>query len=151
MRRTEATKSINLPGVVAVCAMSRARDLAHRSGESRGKAWPTSPSSRKLLDCCRRASRLRLMSALGQKQTSEGVQAMSALHPKADIETQSRDVRFVPKADICTAAIHLSQLTRRQATEICDPVRGGMREFHQLLIAASPCLFDQVCASVTSA
>ena len=29
---------------------------------------------------------------------------MSALPPKADIETQSRDVRFVPKADSCTAA-----------------------------------------------
>jgi hypothetical protein len=26
---------------------------------------------------------------------------MSALPPKADIRTQSRDVRFVPKADIC--------------------------------------------------
>ena len=29
---------------------------------------------------------------------------MSALPPKADIGTQSRDVRFVPKADICSAA-----------------------------------------------
>src|SRR5215472_2201484 len=29
---------------------------------------------------------------------------MSALPPKADIETQSRDVRFVPKADSCSAA-----------------------------------------------
>ena len=29
---------------------------------------------------------------------------MSALPPKADIGTQPRDVRFVPKADICTAA-----------------------------------------------
>jgi hypothetical protein len=29
---------------------------------------------------------------------------MSALPPKADIGTQSRDVRFVPKADSCTAA-----------------------------------------------
>jgi hypothetical protein len=28
---------------------------------------------------------------------------MSALPPKADIGTQSRDVRFVPKADSCTA------------------------------------------------
>ena len=28
---------------------------------------------------------------------------MSALLPKADIETQSRDVRFVPKADMVTA------------------------------------------------
>ena len=40
------------------------------------------------------------MSALGQKRTLEQVKAMSALLPKADIETQSRDVRFVPKADI---------------------------------------------------
>src|SRR6516164_3937700 len=29
---------------------------------------------------------------------------MSALPPKADIGTQRRDVRFVPKADSCTAA-----------------------------------------------
>src|SRR5215469_11253647 len=29
---------------------------------------------------------------------------MSALPPKADIGTQSRNVRFVPKADSCTAA-----------------------------------------------
>jgi len=38
--------------------------------------------------------------ALGQKQTSERDWIMSALAPKADIGTQSRDVRFVPKADI---------------------------------------------------
>ena len=30
----------------------------------------------------------------------EGQKIMSALPPKADIETRSRDVRFVPKADI---------------------------------------------------
>jgi hypothetical protein len=40
------------------------------------------------------------MSALGQKQTLEHVRAMSALPPKADIDPQGRDVRFVPKADI---------------------------------------------------
>src|SRR5262249_55536869 len=40
------------------------------------------------------------MSALGQKRTSERFQSMSALPPKADIGTQSRNVRFVPKADI---------------------------------------------------
>ena len=40
------------------------------------------------------------MSALGQKQTFRNVQLMSALPPKADIGTQSRNVRFVPKADI---------------------------------------------------
>src|SRR6516164_3328400 len=40
------------------------------------------------------------MSALGQKQTLGHLRAMSALPPKADIGTQPRDVRFVPKADI---------------------------------------------------
>jgi hypothetical protein len=44
------------------------------------------------------------MAALGQKQTFEVVRSMSALPPKADIETQPRDVRFVPKADSCGAA-----------------------------------------------
>ena len=43
----------------------------------------------------------RPMSALGQKQTSRLPERMSALPPIADIETRSRDVRFVPKADIC--------------------------------------------------
>jgi hypothetical protein len=40
------------------------------------------------------------MSALGQKRTLGHVRAMSALPPKADIGSQPRDVRFVPKADI---------------------------------------------------
>jgi hypothetical protein len=40
------------------------------------------------------------MSALGQKQTFSPFIAMSALPPKADIGTQARNVRFVPKADI---------------------------------------------------
>src|SRR6516165_5747866 len=44
------------------------------------------------------------MSALGQKQTSKRLHPMSALPPKADIGTQPRNVRFVPKADICAAA-----------------------------------------------
>jgi hypothetical protein len=44
------------------------------------------------------------MSALGQKQTFPRVRPMSALHPKADIDRRDDDVRFVPKADSCTAA-----------------------------------------------
>src|SRR5215469_5974070 len=40
------------------------------------------------------------MSALGQKQTSAHVHAMSALPPKADIHRARWDVCFVPKADI---------------------------------------------------
>src|SRR5262249_11429579 len=42
-------------------------------------------------------------SALGQKQTLKRLRSMSAIPPKADIGTQSRNVRFVPKADSCTA------------------------------------------------
>jgi hypothetical protein len=41
-----------------------------------------------------------VMSALGQKRTLGHVRIMSALPPKADIGTQPRNVRFVPKADI---------------------------------------------------
>src|SRR6516225_45270 len=40
------------------------------------------------------------MSALGQKQTFNDSCPMSALPPKADIGTRSRNVRYVPKADI---------------------------------------------------
>ena len=40
------------------------------------------------------------MSALGHKRTFCNATAMSALPPKADIGTQSWNVRFVPKADI---------------------------------------------------
>ena len=43
------------------------------------------------------------MSALDQKQTSAHVRVMSALPLKADIGTEPRDVRFVPKADIRAA------------------------------------------------
>ena len=44
------------------------------------------------------------MSALGQKRTSAHVRVMSALPPKAEMDPHGRDVRFVPKADSCTAA-----------------------------------------------
>ena len=40
------------------------------------------------------------MSALGQKRTSEDIQSMSALPPKADIAERDWHVRFVPITDI---------------------------------------------------
>ena len=40
------------------------------------------------------------MSALGQKQTFAAQKIMSALPPKADMCAATRNVRFVPKADI---------------------------------------------------
>jgi len=48
----------------------------------------------------RRFSEMCAMPDLVQKQTSAHVRVMSALPPKADIGTQSWNVRFVPKADI---------------------------------------------------
>src|SRR5262249_51370590 len=47
----------------------------------------------------RRAFSRIVMSALGQKQTSRLLEGMSALPPKADIATRSRNVRLVQKAD----------------------------------------------------
>src|SRR5215467_4301662 len=52
------------------------------------------------------------MSALGQKRTSRPARGMSALPPKADIGTQSWNVRFVPIADSCTAANSIIEGTR---------------------------------------
>jgi hypothetical protein len=43
---------------------------------------------------------------MGQKQTSENVQMMSALPPKADIAERDQDVRFVPKPDIQEFGFH---------------------------------------------
>ena len=45
------------------------------------------------------------MSALGQKQTFAAQQGMSALPPKADMCSATRDVRFVPKADMAYSPI----------------------------------------------
>jgi len=44
------------------------------------------------------------LSALGQERTSPTYLAMSALPLKADKQQTCRNVRFVPKADSCTAA-----------------------------------------------
>jgi hypothetical protein len=52
----------------------------------------------------RRSNMRKRMSALGQKQTSEPVQSMSALPLKADMDQHTRDVRFVPKADFMQGA-----------------------------------------------
>jgi hypothetical protein len=42
---------------------------------------------------------VRGMSALGQKQTSDYRRLISALPPKADIDSSASDVRFVPIGD----------------------------------------------------
>ena len=55
------------------------------------------------------------MSALGQKQTCAGQKVMSALPPKADICGATRDVRFVPKADIASKLVRAAQNVLRNS------------------------------------
>jgi hypothetical protein len=75
-----------------------------------GKFWQSAP----IIIVAQKTS----MSHLGQKQTSRHLQPMSALPSKADIGTQPLNVRFVPKADICTAAIlSFIRSPRRRAQE----------------------------------
>src|SRR6516225_11433296 len=61
-----------------------------------------------------------VMSALGQKQTSEHVRVMSALPPKADIGTQSRNVRFVPKADIVPPSTPPTSSSPQESSFSCE-------------------------------
>jgi len=98
--------------------------IARRNRE--GDIWPTFLHSfgldaASMAECKPRPhqqSATRAMSALGQKQTSRSEIAMSALPPKADIAEYDWDVRFVPKADICTAAqISAIGSPRRQSRE----------------------------------
>jgi len=55
--------------------------------------------------------------------TRAHVMAMSALPPKADIGTRSRDVRFVPIADIVGCLLHLAPLSVISSDEC-------LREYH---------------------
>ena len=50
------------------------------------------------------------MSALGQKQTCAAQKVMSALPPIADMCGATRDVRFVPEADIAHWTVRLASL-----------------------------------------
>src|SRR6516164_11116822 len=56
---------------------------------------------------------------------------MSALPPKADIRTQPRDVRFVPKADSCSAAI--CDLLEQVLTNFCQQVARAVRLRHVVI------------------
>src|SRR5262245_16251456 len=60
------------------------------------------------------------MSALGHKRTFTHLQPMSALPPKADIGTQPRNVRFVPKADIFQA-IEFRSMAAGETRSACNP------------------------------
>ena len=74
------------------------------------------------------------MSALGQKQTLRHFQLMSALPPKADIESQPWNVRFVPKADI-TQCSNRGQPLLQVLTNFRQQLAGTKR-FRHIIIAA---------------
>ena len=73
------------------------RQASHCRGHTVSGDSPLSMQDKPSLDGSTREAR---MSALAQKRTLRGVRPMSALPPKADMDQSSRDVRFVPKADI---------------------------------------------------
>jgi hypothetical protein len=54
----------------------------------------------------------------------EHVRVMSALPPKADIAESDWHVRFVPKADICSAARIVIRLPRPRGREVLLEPRG---------------------------
>mgnify|MGYP003429530682 CR=1 FL=1 len=60
------------------------------------------------------------MSALGQKQTCAAQKVMSALPPKADMCGATRDVRFVPIADIATCHDLKLHLGAYRLLRVCE-------------------------------
>jgi hypothetical protein len=73
------------------------------------------------------------MSALGQKQTFAPQKAMSALPPKADICSATRDVRFGPKADIAYSITSLGAGEQRWRQGEAKR-SGGFEIDHQLVL-----------------
>ena len=69
------------------------------------------------------------MSALGHKRTLVRVHMMSALPPKADIGTQSWNVRFVPNSDVglLVSIIQISELFWSKRPTLDHFVRGLVR------------------------
>jgi hypothetical protein len=67
---------------------------------------------------------------LGHKRTLRRLRTMSALPPKADIGTQSRNVRLVPKADIEMPRYHFADssplLTPSLNYQLVDERRFGI-------------------------
>src|SRR5215831_1495003 len=75
---------------------------------------------------------------------------MSALPPKADIETQSRDVRFVPKADI-TNSISSCALSPASSPSVDKAAVRDRRKLFVVAPAAAPAADAAVAAVVAGA
>src|SRR5262249_38312218 len=66
-----------------------------------------------------------------QTQTLKRLRPMSALPPKADIAERGRHVRFVPKADMCSAAIR--DVLEQVLTNFCQQVARAVRLRHVVI------------------
>ena len=96
------------------------------------------------------------MSALGQKQTSRLLERMPLHPPKADIRDQESDVRFVPKADSCTAALKPSlreavPITRRRGPSSKRPPVSPCRSHgQQLAMSVMRTVAARMAATITN-
>jgi hypothetical protein len=61
------------------------------------------------------------MSGMGRKRTLKYVRPMSALPPKADIQCDTRNIRFVPQADIRQIYSITSSARRRNDSGMAKP------------------------------
>src|SRR5262245_36313529 len=74
------------------------------------------------------------MSALGQKQTCAPHQPMSALPPKADMCSATRDVRYGPKADIGYLFDHFVGAGEQRWRHGETKRLGGLKIDHQFVL-----------------
>jgi hypothetical protein len=94
------------------------------------------------------------MSALGHKQTFAVQNGMSALHPKADMCAATKDVRYVPKADI---GRYRNEMTSPLSSAATSARSGGPTAQHRaVLLVSTPAWArchcrDQIVTSLTSA
>jgi len=92
------------------------------------------------------------MSALGQERTLRHIGSMSALPPKADIGGRRLKVRFVPKADACTAKNSWLEAALVQAGALLiNHIAPGRRTLAPFAYGASASRREATTAETTSA